>query len=197
MTSSLNPAWLNDYSDFVSELRKNFGLHNPEGDLENLRMRDNQRIVKYLIDFNQLAAHVQWGKATLSQQLYCGLPSRIKDEIAHIGKPDTHSELYTLAQSINSCYWEHHSEVARETPTALKPEHSNDKGKGTNTNNSTTPNSDKNKNNNSNNKNNSSNSSTSNTTGNANSSNSNQKKPNSNLSLKLRKTDPAGMQTLF
>ena len=27
LTSGLNPAWLNDYSNFVSELRKNFRLH--------------------------------------------------------------------------------------------------------------------------------------------------------------------------
>ena len=59
-------------------------------------MHDNQRIVKYLIDFNQLAAHVQWGEKVLHQQLYHGLPSQIKDEIAHIGKPDTLSELHTL-----------------------------------------------------------------------------------------------------
>ena len=69
LTSGLNPAWLNDYSDFVSELRKNFGLHDPKGkgkaDLENLRMCDNQHIVKYLVDFNQLATCVQWGEATL------------------------------------------------------------------------------------------------------------------------------------
>ena len=164
MTSGLNPAWLDDYSDFVSELRKNFRLHDPEGegkaDLEYLRMRDNQRIVKYLVDFNRLAAHVQWGKATLRRQLYHGLLSQIKDEVAHVGKPNTLSKLCTLAQSVNSHYWECHSEVARETPTTLKPKHSNDKGKGTNMNNSTTLNADKNKNNNSNNKNNSSNSST-------------------------------------
>ena len=148
-------------------------------------MRDNQHIVKYLIDFNQLAARVQWGKATLHRQMYCGLPSQIKDEITRIGKPDTLSELHTLAQSIDSHYWECHSEVARETPTAPKPERSNDKGKGTTMNNSTTANSDKNKNNN--NKTNSSNSGTSSTTGNTNSGNSNQKKPNSDLSSKLGK----------
>ena len=77
-------------------------------------------------------------------------------------------------------------EVARETLTTPKPEHSNDKGKGTTANNNTTLNSDKNKNNN-NNKTNSSNSSTSSTTRNTNSGNSNQKKLNSNLSLKLGK----------
>ena len=167
-------------------------MHDPKAkakaDLENLCMRNNQHIVKYLIDFNWLTACVQWGKATLHQQLYHGLPSQIKDKITHIGKPDTLSKLHTLTQSINSCYWEHRSKVARETPTALKAERSNDKRKGTNANNNTTLNSNKNKNNNNNNnKNNSSNSSTSNTTRNTNSGNSNQKKPNSDLSSKLRK----------
>ena len=90
-------------------------------------------------------------------------------------------------QSINSHYWQCCSKVGRETPTAPKPERSNDKGKGTNMNSNTTPNSNKNKNNNNNNKTNSSNSGTSSTTGNTNSGNSNQKKPNSNLSLKLGK----------
>ena len=117
--------------------------------------------------------------------MYHGLPSQIKDEIACISKPDTLSELRTLAQSIDSRYWEHHSEVARETPTTPKPECSNDKGKGTTANNSTTVNSNKNKNNN--NKTNSSNSGTSSTTRNTNSGNSNQKKPNSYLSSKLGK----------
>ena len=63
LTSSESPPWLNDYSNFVRELKNNFGPHDPEGeaeaDLENLKMHDNQRIVKYLVNFNHLAAHVQ------------------------------------------------------------------------------------------------------------------------------------------
>ena len=69
LTSGESPPWLDDYSDFVRELKNNFGPHNPEGeakaDLKNLKMHDNQRIVKYLVDFNRLAAHVQWGNAAL------------------------------------------------------------------------------------------------------------------------------------
>ena len=78
LTSGLNLAWLDDYSNFVSELRKNFGLHNPESeakaDLENLCMCKNQHIVKYLINFHCLTTHVQWGEAALCRQLYHGLP---------------------------------------------------------------------------------------------------------------------------
>ena len=93
-------------SDFVGELKNNFGPHDPKGeaeaDLKNLCMYDNQCIVKYLVNLNHLTAHVQWGDATLHRQLYHRLPSCIKDEIAHVGKPDTLHELHSLAQSINS-----------------------------------------------------------------------------------------------
>ena len=116
LTSSESPPWLNNYSDFIRELKNNLGPHNPEGEaeanLENLKMHDNQRIMKYLVDFNSLATRVQWGDTTLRQQMYCGLPPCIKDEITHISKPDTLHELRSLAQSINSQYWECHSKVA-------------------------------------------------------------------------------------
>ena len=75
-------------------------------------MRDNQRIMKYLVDFNHLAAHVQWGNAALCRQMYRGLLSHVKDEIARVGKPDTLHELCSLTQPINSQYWERCSEVA-------------------------------------------------------------------------------------
>jgi hypothetical protein len=78
-------------------------------------MRDNQRITKYLVEFQRLAACVQWGDTALRQQLYNGLPSRIKDEIARVAKPNTLDKLWTLAQTIDACYWERRSEVARET----------------------------------------------------------------------------------
>ena len=69
LTSGESPPWLDDYSDFIRELKNNFRPHNPEGEaeanLKNLKMHDNKCIVKYLVDFNCLAAHVQWGNAAL------------------------------------------------------------------------------------------------------------------------------------
>jgi hypothetical protein len=68
------PIWLSDYEEFVSELKVNFGPYDPEGEaeteLENLRMRDGQRISKYFVEFNRLAARTQWGEATLKNRLY-------------------------------------------------------------------------------------------------------------------------------
>ena len=69
LTSSICLPWLNDYSDFIGELKNNFGPHDPKdeakADLKNLKMHDNQHIMKYLVNFNCLGAHVQWGDTAL------------------------------------------------------------------------------------------------------------------------------------
>ena len=92
-------------------------------------MRDTQRIMKYLVEFNQLAARVQWGDTPLQRQLYKGFPPRIKDKISQVGKPDNLTDLCTLAQSIDAHYWEHRSEIAREMPVNKSQDKSGDKGK--------------------------------------------------------------------
>ena len=136
LTSGNDVSWLSDYSKFVSELRSHFGPFDPEGEakaeLENLHMRDNQRITKYLVKFNRLAARVQWVNATLRCQFYNGLLSQVKDEISRFGKPDNLQELQTLSQTIDACYWERQSEAARETLANRAPanqERLNDKAK--------------------------------------------------------------------
>ena len=132
-TSSQHAAWLSDYSTFISELQNNFGLHDPEGEaeasLKNLRKHENQRITKYLVEFNWLAACVQWGDAPLCHQLYNGFPSQIKDEISRVGKLDNLTDLQILAQSIVAQYWEHRNEIAHETPANKTPDKPSDKGK--------------------------------------------------------------------
>ena len=69
LTSGHYAPWLTNYSAVVSKLQNNFGPHDPEGEaeagVENLRMCDTQRITKYLVEFNRLAARVQWGDAPL------------------------------------------------------------------------------------------------------------------------------------
>ena len=86
LTSGRYAPWLTDYSTFIFELWNNFGPHDQEGEaeagLENLQMRDTQQITKYLVEFNRLAARVQWGDVPLRCQLYNGFPPQIKDEIS-------------------------------------------------------------------------------------------------------------------
>jgi Domain of unknown function (DUF4939) len=126
-----NPVWSTNYSEFTSELRTNFGPFNPKADAENeldrLRMKDNQKIVKYIVSFQQLSPRVQWGQAALRRQFYIRLPSRIKDEIARVGKPDTLIKLCELSQGIDARYWERHSEISRENTSTSKAEKSSEK----------------------------------------------------------------------
>jgi hypothetical protein len=46
-----------------------------------------------------------------------------------VGKPNTLDKLWTLAQTINACYWKRRSEVARDTSGGKTQERQNDKGK--------------------------------------------------------------------
>ncbi|KAG6327860.1 hypothetical protein ID866_11228, partial [Astraeus odoratus] len=102
---SAEPAWANDYSEFIIELTTNFGPHDSIGDAEhqlnNLSMKDGSCINKYIIKFNHLATQVHG----------------YRDEITHVGKPPSLIDLHTMAQGINMCYWEHKSEIACQAKT--------------------------------------------------------------------------------
>ncbi|KAG6326637.1 hypothetical protein ID866_12452, partial [Astraeus odoratus] len=120
------PAWADDYSEFVIELTTNFGPHNPVSDakhqLDNLLMKDGSRINKYIVEFNCLAIQVcGYGEGTLRHMFYNRLPDRIKDEIACIGKPPCLVDLHTMAQGINTCYWERKSEITHQTKNNPQP----------------------------------------------------------------------------
>ena len=47
------PIWVDNYHQFISELKSNFGLHDPVGDaehqLDNLSMKEGQQINKYVV----------------------------------------------------------------------------------------------------------------------------------------------------
>ena len=112
------PDWLDSYSDFLSELKSNFGPHNPKAKakakLENLRMCDNQRITKYTVEFNRLAVCVHWGSAALQRQYYNGLPARIKDAFMITGRPNSLLDLKNHSHLIDGQYWERRSEQVHE-----------------------------------------------------------------------------------
>ena len=119
LMSNNPPDWISNYSKFTSELKCNFRPHDPEGDAENeleaVWMKDNQWMVKYLVDFNRLTAQVTWGDSALWHQLYKGLPNWIKDEVSWIKKPSTLSRMQQLIQQIDVRYWECQSEISQES----------------------------------------------------------------------------------
>ncbi len=127
------PAWLEDWLEFSRELRTNFGPHDPTGDaeaeLDSLTMKNDARITKYVVEFNRLSSLLRWEQGPLRHYFYKGLPARIKDEIARVGKPTTLAELRTLATNIDARYWERRKEVSRENKSENNPNNSDKKGK--------------------------------------------------------------------
>ena len=123
---ALNPAWMNDFKEFVLELQTNFGPHNPVGDaehkLDHLSMKDGQCINKYVVEFNWIALQVQdYGEGALQHHFYNGLPDQIKDKISQVRKPTTLYKLHTLIQAIDVHYWEHKSEVNCQVKPSNNP----------------------------------------------------------------------------
>jgi hypothetical protein len=85
---------LDDWEEFIKELEVNFGPYDEtreaENELATLKMLTGQYISEYLIRFNSLASHCDWGDSTLRHQFYEGLPSHLKDEVSRgDGKPKT------------------------------------------------------------------------------------------------------------
>ena len=109
--------WISDWSAFVRTLRLQFGPIDPTADAEdgidNLKMQDNQKIVKYNVEFNKLAIRTHWDDGVLRHRYYSGLAERIKDIMGQQGKPSTLEEMKTLAHSIDSRYWERLREKSR------------------------------------------------------------------------------------
>src|SRR5436305_14868031 len=97
----------------------NFGPYDPEGEAEAelyvLWMKDNQKINKYLVEFNRITARLQWGNATLRHPSYRGLPSRVKDAISRSGKSATLTGLRQQAATIDHRYWERKAEINRKS----------------------------------------------------------------------------------
>ena len=124
------PIWMDSYHQFISELKSNFGPHDLVGDakhqLDNLSMKEGQKINKYIVEFNRLAGQVcSYGDGALHHIFYSGLPDCIKDEISRVGKPCTLDGFCTLAQTIDARYWERKSEILRQTKNSSTPFASN------------------------------------------------------------------------
>ena len=127
-----HPIWMDNYHQFISELKSNFGPHDPVGDaehqLDNLSMKEGQKINKYVVEFNHLAGQVHgYGDGALRHIFYSSLPNRIKDEISCIGKPRTLDGYHTLTQTIDARYWECKSEILRQTKNSSLLSTSNSK----------------------------------------------------------------------
>src|SRR4029077_3511943 len=88
----------------------------------SLSMKDSQRINRYIVEFNRFASQVRgYGEGALRHHFYNGLPNRIKDEVSHVGKPNSLYDLRDLAQSIDARYWERKSEISQQAKPTPSP----------------------------------------------------------------------------
>ena len=75
------PAWEDDYTEYVKELKLYFGasdlIGESESKIENLTMKSSQCIAKYIVEFNRLTTITGWDGRALRHQFYRGLPSRM------------------------------------------------------------------------------------------------------------------------
>ena len=94
----------------MDELQRLFGPHDPitnaMNSLESLKLKDSGKATRYTINFNRYAQKTSWNDQALSRQFYKNLPDRLKDEIAHIGKPTTLKTLQDLVATLDQRYWE-------------------------------------------------------------------------------------------
>lgn len=110
-------AWEDDWSEFLRVLRSQFGPIDPIADAEdhidNLKMKEGQRILKYNIEFTRLATQTGWDDSVLRHRYYSGLAERIKDIMGQQGKPSTLDAMRSLAHSIDARHWERIREKSR------------------------------------------------------------------------------------
>ncbi len=74
-------------------------------------------ITSYTLDFNRDAPRTGWNDNALYRQFYKGLPDRLKDELARLGKPPTLILLQHQIQILDQRHWERQSEISRDKRT--------------------------------------------------------------------------------
>jgi Ty3 transposon capsid-like protein len=168
LTSDDQLDWEDDWQEFIRVLRTQFGPIDPTADAEdnidNLKMKDNQHILKYNVEFNRLAVQTGWEDSVLRHRYYSGLAERIKDIMGQQGKPSTLEGMKTIAHSIDARHWERIREKSRSgsdktntnsgNKSDKKPSTSNNSNSSNNSNNSNNANKNQSKGSGSNNSNN-------------------------------------------
>jgi hypothetical protein len=131
-TWAVPPPWMTSWNLFMKELERNFGPYDAEGDaeaaLENLVMRDNHHVNKYIVEFYRLASEIHWDDKALCRRFYKNLPARLKNEISRVGKPRTLMGMRDLAQAIDHRYWEREDEIRQENSASRKTSSGNNSG---------------------------------------------------------------------
>ena len=117
---SIPSTILDSWSLFKSELSSTLGQDDlsraASFTLSPLTMADHHHVLKYSIEFRELASHIPGlSDTSLFSDYYRGLAPRIKDDLTKFAWPDTFDQLVSITRTIDQRYWERKEEKARES----------------------------------------------------------------------------------
>ena len=85
-------------------------------------MKKTAKIMKYNMDFWELASQVSWNKAALCDHYYHGLLLCLHTEVLHGGKPQTLAQLCLKGQDADNIYWMQEEEARIESKNTRSSE---------------------------------------------------------------------------
>ncbi|KAG5334833.1 hypothetical protein C0989_002893 [Termitomyces sp. Mn162] len=108
-----NPI-LSNWLAFTQEFSSKFGVFDTvaeaEENLFNLRMRNNERFMTFIVQFEREAYKTSWNYNALWFALCHALPQWIKDILCLAPKQTTYDRYKVLVTQVNQHYWEDRSE---------------------------------------------------------------------------------------
>ena len=79
-------------------------------------MADHHHVLKYSIEFRELASHIPGlSDTSLFSDYYRGLAPRIKDDLTKFPWPKTFEDLVSVTRTIDQRFWERKEEKVRES----------------------------------------------------------------------------------
>src|ERR1700742_3519559 len=106
------PLWFLSWEDFKAELRRTWGLEDPEGaaehDLRQLKMSDKDRVVYFASRFRAVQYRLpSWSDCNFRNSFYAALAPRIRTQFVTAGRapPPTLDDLIAAAEGFDQAYW--------------------------------------------------------------------------------------------
>jgi hypothetical protein len=107
------PTWASNYKEFQTHIQLQFGIPkaatNAAIQLDTLCMRNGQKFLEFIVEFQCYAALTKFNKEALVFQLWKAIPQQLWNDIATIpkGMPKHLSYFKAQLQQFDSNYWAH------------------------------------------------------------------------------------------
>lgn len=116
---TVTPDILGSWSVFKFRFIQTFGdadqVKSASIRITSLAMANHHHVLKYSIDFSDLATYLSdWSDPSLQAQYYKGLAPRIKDDLSKVPWPSTYDELVSVTRSMDQRYWARRDEESHE-----------------------------------------------------------------------------------